>query len=88
MGAVENTVIILLVLYALIVTYLLYDQYHNQDMYMQDRVNYINKKTLELDNRERNISRSEVCERELTRLRTIHRSALDVLNSYTAMQVQ
>ena len=85
MGAVENTVIILLVVYALIVTYLLYDQYHNQDLYMQDRVDYINKKTQELENREKNVSRAEACERDLTKLRTIHRSALDVLNSYNSV---
>ena len=82
MGAVEIVVIILLVAYGIIVTILLYDQYQNQDAYMKDKVDYINKKTIDLSTRERNISAREICDKELIRLKTIHRSALDVLNSY------
>lgn len=82
MGTVENAVIILLVVYSLIVTYLVYDQYRNYDTYMKDKVDYINSKTMELDSRERNVSARETCEKELIRLRTVHKSALDVLNSY------
>lgn len=82
---IENIVIILLVVYALIVTYLLYDQYRNQELYLKDKVDYINNKQLELSARERILIGRETCDRELTRLKTIHKSALDVLSSYNPL---
>jgi len=80
---IETVAIIILVVYGLIVTYLLYDQYRNQELYMKDKVDYINSKTVELNTRERNLIGRETCDRELIRLKTIHKSALDVLNSYS-----
>jgi len=82
---VESVAIIMLVIYGLIVTYLLYDQYRNQEMYMKDKVDYINVKTQEMNVRERALIGKETCDRELTRLKTIHKSALDVLNSYNTL---
>lgn len=83
--SIETVVIILLVVYGLVVTYLLYDQYRNQESYLKDKVDYINSKQLELSARERNLVGRETCDRELTRLKTIHKSALDVLNSYNPL---
>jgi hypothetical protein len=85
MPTVETGAIIVLVVYGLIVTYLAYDQYRNQEMYMRDKVEYINAKVQELTIRERAITGRETCDRDLTRLKTIHKSALDVLNSYNAV---
>jgi hypothetical protein len=85
MTTIENVAIIMLVVYGLFVTYLLYDHYRNQEQYMKDKVDYINNKTLELNTRERNLVGREMCDRELTRLKTIHRSALDVLNSFNPL---
>jgi predicted component of type VI protein secretion system len=82
---VESVALIMLVIYGLVVTYLLYDQYRNQEMYMKDKVDYINAKTLEMNARERVLVGKETCDRELTRLKTIHKSALDVLNSYNPL---
>lgn len=82
---VETVVIILLVVYGLLVTYLLYDQYRNQELYMKDKVDYINTKSMELSARERVLVGRETCDRELTRLKTILKSALDVLNSYNPL---
>lgn len=82
---VETVVIILLIVYGLIVTYLLYDQYRNQELYLKDKVDYINNKQLELNVRERALVGKETCDRELTRLKTIHKSALDVLSSYNPL---
>lgn len=82
MLTLENIVIIMLVIYGLIITYLLYDQYRYQDMYLKDKIDYINSKTSELESRERNVLSREKCDRELIRLRSIHKSALDVLSSY------
>ena len=82
---IELIAIILLVVYALIVTYLLYDQYRNQESYLKDKVDYINNKQTELSTRERLLIGRETCDRDLTRLKTIHKSALDVLNSYNSL---
>ena len=82
MTSVESVSIILLVVYGLIVTYLLFDYYRNQELYMKDKVDYINSKIMELTVRERSVTARETCDRDLTRLKTIHKSALDVLNSY------
>lgn len=85
MMTIEHIALIMLVIYGLIVTYLLYDQYRNQDLYMKDKIDYINNKTVELNTRERSLIGRETCDRELTRLKTIYKSALDVLNSYNPL---
>ena len=82
MLTIEILVIILLVAYGLVVTYLLYEQYRNHDTYLKEKVDYINNKSNELNLRERMVVGRETCDRELTRLKTIQKSALDVLNSY------
>jgi hypothetical protein len=82
---IETVVIILLIVYALVVTYLLYDQYRNQESYLKDKVDYINNKQIELSSRERNLVGRETCDKELIRLKTIHKSAFDVLNSYNPL---
>ena len=82
---IEIGAIIILVMYGLIVTYLLYDQYRNQEIYMRDKVEYINAKVQELTIRERALTGRETSDRDLTRLKTIHKSALDVLNSYNSV---
>jgi hypothetical protein len=81
----ETVVIIMLVVYGLIVTYLVYDQHRNQELYMKDKVDYINNKTQELNLRERALVGRETCDRELTRLKTILKSAQDVLNSFNPL---
>lgn len=82
MPTMENISIIILIVYGLFVSYLLFDQYRNNDLYMKDKVEYINNKSAELNSRERMLIGKETCDRDLTKLKTIHRSALDVLNSY------
>lgn len=81
---IRDIIIVLLLIYMIIVTYLLYDQYQNQDNYMRDRAEYIDKKTEELSIRERSVIDRERCDRELTRLKTIHKNALDILSSYNS----
>lgn len=87
MSSIENIAIIMLVIYGLFVSYLLYDQYRNQEQYMKDKVEFITNKTAELAARERVLVGRETCDRELTRLKTIHKSALDVLNSYNPLTI-
>jgi hypothetical protein len=84
-STVETVIIILLVVYALIVTYLLYDQYRNQELYLKDKVDYINNKQLDLSARERVLVGRETCDRDLLRLKTILKSASDVLSSYNPL---
>jgi len=71
----------MLIVYGLIVTYLIYDQYRNQELYMKDKVDYINSKTEELQSRERLLIGKETCDRDLIRLKTIHKNVLDILMS-------
>jgi len=80
---IKTITIILLLIYCVIVTYLIYLQYQQRDAYLKDKVDYINNKMDELTSRERLVSNREICDRELLRLKTIHKSALDVLNSYS-----
>jgi hypothetical protein len=82
---IELVAIIALIIYGLIVSYLLYDQYRNHETYLRDKVDYVNAKVQELTMRERSLVGRESCDRDLTRLKTIHRSALDVLNSYNSI---
>jgi len=76
-------IIILLILVGLL-SYLLYDQYTYQDRYMRDRVDYIDRMMEQLAIRERSVVERERCDRELTRLKTIHKSVLDILTSYNS----
>ena len=82
---IKTCLIVLLTIYCIIITYFLYDQHKGRERYLKDRIDFINKKTDELNSRERVLTSREVCDRELTRLKTIHKSALDVLNSYNQM---
>jgi hypothetical protein len=76
-------IIILILLVAVgVLVYLLYDQYAFQDRYMKDRADYIERMTEQLAVRERNVMEKERCDRELTRIKTIHRNVLQILNSY------
>lgn len=81
-SSVNSIVIILLIVYAVVVTYLVYDQYKNRELYMKDKVDYINSKNIEMNARERNLIGRETCDRELIKIKTIHKSILDILNSY------
>ena len=83
--SIESIIIIMLSVYGVIITYLVYDYYPNQELYMKDKVDYINNKTMEVSARERVISGREACDKELMRIKTIHKSALDVLNSYNTL---
>lgn len=84
---IKTCIIILLLVYCFIITFILLENYRKRDQYLKDKVEFINKKTDELNSRERVLVGREVCDRELTRLKTIHKSALDVLNSYNQMQL-
>jgi len=85
--SVKTGIIVLLLLYTFIITYILYEERSNREQYLRDKVDYVVKKTDELNSRERSIIGKETCDRDLTRLKTIHRSALDVLNSYNQLNI-
>ena len=78
----KGIIIIVLLILVGVLSYLLYDQYTYQDRYMRDRVEYIERKAEELSIRERSVMERERCDRELTRLKTIHKNVLDILSSY------
>lgn len=80
----KGIIIVVLLILVGVLSYLLYDQYAYQDRYMKDRIDYIERKTEEMTVRERNVMERERCDRELTRLKTIHKNVLDILSSYSA----
>lgn len=79
----KTVLIIFLILVCIILTYFLIDEQNNRDQYMKDRLSMLDRKHNELNSRERSLVGREMCDRDLTRLKTIHRSALDVMKQYT-----
>lgn len=80
----KSIIIIVLLMLVGVLSYLLYDQYTYQERYMRDRVEYVERKTEELAVRERSVMERERCDRELTRLKTIHKNVIDILTSYNS----
>lgn len=79
---IKEIIIVLLLVYALIVSYLLYDEYQNREKYFKDRSEYIDKMTQYIASKERELLEREKCDRELKSLKKVHRDALDILLSY------
>ena len=80
----KSIIIIVLLMLVGVLSYLLYDQYTYQERYMRDRVEYVERKTEELAVRERSVMERERCDRELTRLKTIHKNVIDIPTSYNS----
>lgn len=75
--------LILLIIYSTIISILYLDIHINASNYQKERENTLMKKEKELSNRESIVVDKEICFRELTKLKTIQSTALDVLKSYT-----
>jgi hypothetical protein len=61
---------------------LYWSDYINQNKYQQEKENILNAKEQDLKNRESAVVDKEICFRELTKLKTIQTSVLDILKSY------
>ena len=78
--------LILLIIYSTIISILYLDIHINASNYQKERENTLMKKEKELTNRESIVVDKEICFRELTKLKTIQSTALDVLKSYSSDQ--
>jgi predicted PurR-regulated permease PerM len=80
--SVKTFLLIIILIYAIVITVLYWTEYTNKQQYLQDKSNNLNDKEKELIRRENSIVDKEVCFRELTKLQTIQTSALTLLKSY------
>ena len=79
---IQGIIIIILLIYAIFVSYLLFDQYQNREKYFKDKSEYIDRMTQNLTIREREVLDREMCDKELKILKKIHTDALDILMTY------
>lgn len=82
MDAISITLVIVLTIYALFITYLYYAEVKNRDDYLKDKVEYINSKNLELNKREKEVLGKEQCMRNFTKVKTVNEAAVKILQSY------
>lgn len=78
----KNIILLLLLIYSITISVLFWTQYANLENYQKDKSNSLTTKEKELNQRESIIVDKEICFRELTKLKTINETALDVLKSY------
>ena len=64
-------------------TVLYWTDYVNKEKYQKDKDESLQRRDAELTRRESIVVDKEICFRELTKLRTIQASALDILKMYT-----
>ena len=77
--------IVLLIVYAIIVTTLYLYQRWNIHEYYKEKEDMLTMKEKNLIDRESIVVDKEICFRELTKLKTIQSTALDVLKSYNVI---
>lgn len=82
METLTSFLIIALIIYSLFISYLYYSEVQNKDSYLKDKVDYINNKHSELNDREKVIMGKEQCMRNLTKFKTINEAAVKILQSY------
>jgi hypothetical protein len=74
--------IILLLIYSIVLSILYWIQRSSLEDYQKERLYAITAKESELTKRESIVVDKEICFRELTKLKTIQNTALEVLKSY------
>lgn len=79
----KTVLILILLIYGIITTVLYWVQYDNLQNYQSAKDKQLSDKESELNKRESIVVDKEICFRELTRLKTIQESALDILKSYS-----
>lgn len=79
---IKTIAIILLLIYSIVLSVLYWIQRNSLEDYQKERIHSITAKESELAKRESIVVDKEICFRELTKLKTIQNTALDVLKSY------
>lgn len=85
--SIKTFLLVIILIYAIVITILFWQEYKQKTNYMKDKENSINYKTKELEKRESRVVDKEICFRELTRLQTIQNTAIEVLKSATHMEI-
>lgn len=80
---IKNIILLILLIYSVAISTLFWFYYNNLSVYQKDKDNLLEAKEKELQNRESIVVDKEICFRELTKLKTIQNTALDVLKSYS-----
>ncbi len=79
----KTILLVVMLIYSITISVLYWTDKSNLENYQKDRQNLILAKEKELEKRESIIVDKEICFRELTKLKTVQATALDVLKSYT-----
>ena len=79
---IKNIILFILFVYSIVISVLYWSYYVNKDANIKDAQNALTQRSAELDKRESIVVDKEICFRELTRLKTIQDSALDILKQY------
>lgn len=79
----KTVLLVVLFIYSIIISVLFWIDKNNLENYQKDRLSLIVAKEKELEKRESIVVDKEICFRELTKLKTVQSTALDVLKSYT-----
>ena len=82
MDNLKTFLMLILIVYSIVVSMLYWHNYKNIESYQKEKEEIILQKEKDLINRESIVVDKEICFRELTKLKTIQSTALDVLKSY------
>ncbi len=74
-------IITIIVIYSIVISVLYWTEYTHKQEYQKEKDNILKIKEDELNKRESIIVDKEICFRELTKLKTIHTSVIDILKS-------
>ena len=78
----KTVFLVITVIYAIVLSVLYYTEMQQKAAFQKDKILSMVQQKNDLDKRESIIVDKEICFRELTKLKTIHTTAMDVLKSY------
>lgn len=81
--SISDVLILMLLMYAIVISVLYFNDLKQRDDYMKNKDQSLKQKEEDLVKRESIIVDKEICFRELTKIKTLHTSVLDILKSYS-----
>lgn len=86
MNDIKTVFLIILLMYSVIISVLYWTNYTDKQKQERELTESLSRRENELKKREESVVDKELCFRELTKLRTVRDSALDILESYVIKQ--